>query len=128
MSILEEIKKQVEIEMKKIKKISSSVVKKPLNDEQKKELIELTNQGVELKEAAKQLKVGYHEAKICKNEWKRKTLSIQSETESAMYNIRAAGVNSLKEYPRHFVLKCSVNNKLISVRRLYNRVVQQKEQ
>ncbi|CAD8201791.1 unnamed protein product [Paramecium pentaurelia] len=124
MNILEEIKKQVEVEMKKIKKTSPSVVKKPLNLEQKKELIDLTNQGIQLKDAAKQLQMGYHEAKITLNEYKRKALSTQSETESAVYNVRFAGVSNLKQYPRHFILQSSVNNKLVSVRRLYNIVVQ----
>ncbi|CAD8202732.1 unnamed protein product [Paramecium pentaurelia] len=121
MNILNEIKKQVEIEMKKIKKVPAS--NKTIPSEQKKELVDMLSQGVQLKEAAKKLNLTYHEAKIAYNEQKRKSMNTQSETESAVYNIRTAGVSALKWFPRHFLLQQSVNNNLVSVRRLYNILV-----
>jgi hypothetical protein len=38
-------------------------------------LIDLLNKGVLLKDAAKQLSITYHEAKIAYNEYKRKVVS-----------------------------------------------------
>ncbi|CAD8194127.1 unnamed protein product [Paramecium octaurelia] len=121
MNILNEIKKQVDIEMKKIKKVPVS--KKTIPPSQKKELVEMVNQGVLLKDAAKKLNLNYHEAKVAYNEQKRKSISTQSETESAVYSVRTAGVAALKWFPRHFLLQQSVNSNLVSVRRLYNILV-----
>ncbi|CAK91033.1 unnamed protein product (macronuclear) [Paramecium tetraurelia] len=121
MNILNEIKKQVDIEMKKIKKVPVS--KKTIPSQQKKELVDMVNQGVLLKDAAKKLNLNYHEAKVAYNEQKRKSMSTQSETESAVYSVRTAGVTALKWFPRHFLLQQSVNNNLVSVRRLYNVLV-----
>ncbi|CAD8211910.1 unnamed protein product [Paramecium pentaurelia] len=121
MNILSEIKKQVEIEMKKIKTVPVS--NKTITCQQKKELVDLVNQGILLKDAAKQLNLTYHEAKIVYNEQKRKSMNTQSETESAVYNMRTAGVGDLKVFPRHFLLQQRVNNTLVSVRRLFNILV-----
>ncbi|CAD8127370.1 unnamed protein product [Paramecium sonneborni] len=121
MNILSEIKKQVEIEMKKIKKVP--IPNKTITSSLKRELIDLLNQGMLLKDAAKKLNLTYHEAKIAYNQQKRRSMNNQSETESTVYSLRTAGVNTLKEFPKHFFLQQSVNNSLVSVRRLFNILV-----
>lgn len=62
------------------------------------------NKGVLLKDAAKQLSITYHEAKIAHNEHRRKLVSASSETESTVYTVRSAGVSALKVFPRRFLL------------------------
>ncbi|CAD8098401.1 unnamed protein product [Paramecium sonneborni] len=124
MKILDEIKKQVEMEMQKIKKVQPSRIHQPLNCQQKRELMILINKGVQLKDAARELKITYHEAKIAYNEYRRKAVSNQSETESIIPEVRTAGVSLLRVPPHHFVVQSRVENTITSVRKLYNVIVQ----
>ncbi|CAD8084616.1 unnamed protein product [Paramecium primaurelia] len=124
MKILDEIKKQVEMEMQKIKKVQPTRIHQPLNSQLKKDLIILINKGVQLKDAARELKITYHEAKIAYNEYRRKALSSQSETESTILDIRTAGVSLLRVPPHHFIVQSVVENTITSVRKLYNVIVQ----
>ncbi|KAM3143838.1 hypothetical protein pb186bvf_004114 [Paramecium bursaria] len=119
-----EIKKQVEQEMLKIKKTNPPRPHQPLSPLTKKQLIELTDQGRALKDAAKELGITYHQAKIAFNEYKRKSFSQQSDSSSATdFEYKVAGVAALRKLPIHFTIQCSIGKTVTSVKKLYNVIV-----